>query len=386
MAERGYIVIADITGYTAYLSGSELDHAQDSLRSLLELLVDHTRPPLVISRLAGDAVISYAPSGSFLQGQTLIELLENCYVAFRQARERMQLNTTCTCNACRNIPNLDLKFLVHFGTYVLQDMLTYKEMVGSDVNLAHRLLKNHIVEVTGITAYAAYTQPAVDELGIQKMCLAMRPHRESYEHLGEVGLYVQDLHAVWERERERQRVVVEPEQALLVLEAEFPAPATLVWDYITKPEYRMILLEADSMRREDPTAGRVSDGTVYYCAHGKTQFPQAVIDWRPFEYYTYESTMPQVGTQMRFTIRLVPTEAGTRVQLICSRATGPLLKRKLTDQFVSSKKNQQDILRGVESLRQVILKELAEGVVVLPEAVSVAPEQIAAAAQASLAG
>ena len=199
MAERGYIVIADITGYTAYLSGSELDHAQDSLRSLLELLVNSTRPPLVISRLQGDAVISYAPSGSFLQGQTLIELLENGYVAFRRAREHMQLNTTCTCNACRNIPNLDLKFLVHFGTYVLQDMLAYKEMVGSDVNLAHRLLKNHIVEATGITAYSAYTQAAVEELGIQELCLAMRPHRESYEHLGEVGLYVQDLHAVWER-------------------------------------------------------------------------------------------------------------------------------------------------------------------------------------------
>ena len=69
-----------------------------------------------------------------------------------------------------------------------------------------------------------------------------------------------------------------------------------------------------------------------------------------------------------------PAEAGTRVQMICAKSTGPLLKRKMTDRFVGSKKNQQDILRGVESLRQVILKELAEGTVVLPEAVSVAPE------------
>ena len=74
------------------------------------------------------------------------------------------------------------------------------------------------------------------------------------------------------------------------------------------------------------------------------------------------------------------------MQLLCGRSTGPLLKRKLTDQFASSKKNQKEIMRGVETLRQVILKELAEGVVVLPEAVRVAPEQIAAAAQASLAG
>jgi hypothetical protein len=114
--------------------------------------------------------------------------------------------------------------------------------------------------------------------------------------------------------------------------------------------------------------------------------PHTVLDWRPFEYYTYESAIPQLGTRMRFTIRLIPAEAGTRVQMICAKSTGPLLKRKMTDQFVGSKKNQQDILRGVESLRQVILKELAEGTVVLPEAVSVAPEAVAAAVQASLAG
>jgi hypothetical protein len=86
------------------------------------------------------------------------------------------------------------------------------------------------------------------------------------------------------------------------------------------------------------------------------------------------------------TMRLVPTEAGTRVQLICGRATGSLIKRKMTDQFLGSKKNQQDVLRGLEALRQVILKELAEGVVVLPQAVSVPPEAVAAAAQASLVG
>ncbi len=186
----------------------------------------------------------------------------------------MQLNTTCTCNACRNIPNLDLKFLVHFGTYVLQDMLTYKELVGSDVNLVHRLLKNRIVEATGIAAYAAYTQPAVEELDVQPLCQTMQPHRESYEHLGEIGLYVQDMHAVWEQARQQQRVVVEPEKALLILETEIPAPPPLVWDYVTKPEYRAILMGADSMRRDDPASGRTSTGTVYYCAHGDTWIPQ----------------------------------------------------------------------------------------------------------------
>lgn len=49
--------------------------AQEVLLSLLKLLLDHTRPPLVLSRTAGDAVISYALEESGAQGQTFVELI-----------------------------------------------------------------------------------------------------------------------------------------------------------------------------------------------------------------------------------------------------------------------------------------------------------------------
>ena len=136
---EGLLVISDITGYTAFLKESELEHAEDSLRSLLNVFLDHTRPPLVVSRLQGDAVISYAPKGSFQQGQTLVETIVSTYLAFRQALERMVINTTCTCNACRNIPNLDLKFFVHYGPFMNQYLGSHIELVGADVNLVHRL-------------------------------------------------------------------------------------------------------------------------------------------------------------------------------------------------------------------------------------------------------
>jgi hypothetical protein len=193
MSQQGYMVISDITGYTAYLSQSELEHAQDSLSSLLNLLIDHTEEPLVVSRLEGDAVISYSLKGSFIQGQTLVEIVERTYVDFRRALERMVLNTTCTCNACRNIPNLDLKFFVHYGEFMLQQLGGHVEMVGTDVNLVHRLAKNGITEQTGITAYVAYSRAAVDALGIEEICGAMTPHTETYEHIGEVEVLVQDM-------------------------------------------------------------------------------------------------------------------------------------------------------------------------------------------------
>ena len=39
-SQDGYLLIADITGYTAFLRESELEHAKDSLRSLLDLLIE----------------------------------------------------------------------------------------------------------------------------------------------------------------------------------------------------------------------------------------------------------------------------------------------------------------------------------------------------------
>ncbi len=382
MAERGYLVIADITGYTAFLSGSELDHAEDSLKDLLGLLIDQTKPPLVISRLEGDAVISYSPEASFLQGQTLVEIIENTYVRFREARQRMRLNTTCTCNACQNIPNLDLKFFVHHGTYVLQNMANYTELVGNDVNVAHRLLKNQIKEQTGIVAYAAFTEAAVDALGIREFVVEMQEYVEEFPDVGEVKLYVENLEPIWQRESRRRRVFVDPEEAFFATEIEIPAEPPLVWDYFTKPEYRMVLMGSDSMEIEDKNAGRTDEGAIYVCAHGDAVNPQPVLDWRPFEYYTYEMPMPG-GLSVNITIRLIPIETGTRVLGLCSEPRGSIIARNVAK--LARRQAQTGSQKGFNALKEVIMNELDSGKAVRPEASSVSSDEVTAAAQASLA-
>jgi hypothetical protein len=382
MAERGFLVIADITGYTAFLNESELEHAEDSLRDLLDLLVDQTKSPLVISRLEGDAVISYASETSFLQGQTLVEIIENTYVKFREARQRMRLNTSCDCNACQNIPNLDLKFFVHHGTYVLQKITNYTELVGSDVNVVHRLLKNRIKEETGVSAYAAYTQAAVDALGIHEVVKEMEVHTEEFPDAGELKLYVEDLEPAWLRESRRRRVFVDPDEALFVLETEIPAEPPLVWDYFMKPEYRAILTGADSIEVENKKSGRLDEGSIYICAHGDQKILHAIVDWRPFDYYSYEAKMGP-GVSGTFTTRFVPTEGGTRVIALVGKMQGSALARnkfKLQrGKFATARQ------KVVDNFRDFIIQELETGATVRPQASSVSQDQVTAAAQASLA-
>ncbi|HKY56401.1 MAG TPA: DUF2652 domain-containing protein, partial [Anaerolineales bacterium] len=152
--QRGYLLLADISGYTSYVASTELTHSQDILSELLELIIDRIKPLMTIAKIEGDAVFAYTSETKITRGEAIFELIESTYVAFRSRREAAHRRTTCTCNACRNIPSLDLKFIIHHGDYFVQDIAGIKELVGSDVNLIHRPLKNHVSESTGWRAYA----------------------------------------------------------------------------------------------------------------------------------------------------------------------------------------------------------------------------------------
>ncbi len=379
----GYLVISDITGYTAFLNESELEHAEDSLSNLLELLIDRNRPPLVISRLEGDAVISYAPLASLLQSQTLVDLIESMYVAFRKALEIMVANTTCPCTACRNLSSLDLKFLVHYGTFVLQKLASYDELVGTDVNLVHRLVKNHIVEETGVKAYAAYTEAAVDALRLGEMTSTMILHTENYEHLGAVKVYVQDMDVVWNARREAIRIAVEVEDALVTFEHDFKVEPSLLWEYLTKPEYRAILWGADSQKTANQSNGKTGPGAVYRCAHGKSISIHTVLDWRPFEYYTVQIPDEAPRTTYLLTYHLTPTAHGTRFSVARSHSKGPLLLRLLNDlvgRFLATR----FYSTGALALQQRMEQDLAEGKVVQTEPIEIPGSELSKAVEESL--
>jgi hypothetical protein len=383
-SQDGYLLIADITGYTAFLRESELEHAKDSLRSLLDLLIEHTRPPLVISRLEGDAVISYAPEGSFLQGQTLVELIEGTYVEFRRALDMMVLNTSCSCLACRNISNLDLKFFVHYGTFILEPLPAYTELIGTDVNLIHRLTKNSVTEKLGYHAYVQYTQAALEHLGIPELVNDLTPHMESYEDVGEVKTYLLDMHPVWETRKHRYHTVVKPEEAFDTIEQDFPLPPALLWEYLTKPQFRSILFGADSQRIEDLKQGRIADGSVYVCAHGNNLTTHSIVDWHPFEQYTIQSPTPG-GYLSMMTILLTPHEKHTTAAVLLGELQGASrIVQKMMGIF--AKRSLIPSLRdGLQALGERVDSDINQGKVAKQPAIDIPVDQIESALADSLA-
>src|SRR6478736_5777710 len=201
--EPACLVIADITGYTSYLAGVELDHAQDILADLIDTVVASLRPTFRLAKLARDAAFTYALAET-VDGSALMDTIERTYFAFRRRLRDIGQASVCDCNGCTRMPSLDLKVLAHHGMILRQRVAGREELVGSPVIVAHRLLKNAVTEATGFRAYALYTEDCLRVAGIDDPAsLGLVEHREEYEHLGVVTGWVTDLGAAWVAEQAR---------------------------------------------------------------------------------------------------------------------------------------------------------------------------------------
>lgn len=365
--ETGYLLIADITGYTRFLKDSELEHARGILEQLFSALLAKLRSPFALSNVQGDAILAHARTGHVSDGRHVLDMVESLYCGFADALESMLHNTTCTCAACSNIAKLDLKLLVHHGIYVEQSIAGRQELGGPDVILVHRLLKNSISSATGIRAYAAFTEAAANATGLAEYFAHAARHRENDDTFGEIPLRVLDMRPVWEAHRERSVIVIGEHDARVCedVSVELAIPPDRTWYYLTDPNMRGAWVpNVTNFTRVGADRGRASVGTVDHCAHGDgTVLVFTVVDWRPHDHITYHMRLP-LGGALPYTIFLAPTAEGCRVTV---RIGLPIASNKLVQAFLRFQSNKIGAMshavwtRSLAKLAELAKADAAEG-------------------------
>jgi Protein of unknown function (DUF2652)/Polyketide cyclase / dehydrase and lipid transport len=317
-AQPTCFLIADISGYTGYLATVELDHAEDVLSDLLDVIVSALRPFFRLSRIEGDAAFMYATVEE-IDGSMLLDMIERCYFGFRRRQRDIQQATTCTCNACRQIPDLDLKFVVHHGPALVQKVAGSRELLGMGAIVIHRLLKNEVVEQLGVSAYALISQDCIDASDIDPAQLGMREHTEVYDRIGDVPGWVCDLERRWQEEKERGRIRVAPEESILTVSTSTGAPQQVAWEFLTKPGQRMSWQPwVTSVAIKGAIGGRRGPGSANHCMHGKDAVVEEILDWRPYDYVTDRTILetPDGPVKVLHTIELQPNETGTTINFL----------------------------------------------------------------------
>ena len=193
-AGERYLLLADISGYTGFMSGVENEHGVDFsggvpaaygvLGDLLDAVVQGVEPDLALVKLEGDAVFAAAPAaGLDGHGDRLLQTIQTTYRSFIDARTRAIPANDHVCIACPAVAHLDLKMVLHRGQSVRQSVGSGSDLLGPAVTVAHRLLKNTVRARIGARPYLFVTDAAAAGLGVPDIGLA---HEEEYADAGRV--------------------------------------------------------------------------------------------------------------------------------------------------------------------------------------------------------
>ena len=197
-------MLADISGYTAFLervteahpdlvAGAEpVPPAYDFMLTLLDLVADEVQPMFTPIQTEGDALFAVADAATVThRGGEVLGTIASTHTSYHARIEEQRRNQGHECTACVLLNSLELKFIVHAGSFVVHQLPTRTHLAGPAVNLAHRLLKNRVTEQTGLRGYALLTEPALELLGLDRS--EGVAHSETYADAGAVSGLVYDV-------------------------------------------------------------------------------------------------------------------------------------------------------------------------------------------------
>lgn len=183
------LFMPDISGFTQFVSETEVMHSQHIVQELLEILIDSNHLNLQVSEIEGDAIFFYRP-GDKPDMKSLLQQVEKMFTRFHAHLKLYEHQRICPCGACKNAVDLSLKIIVHFGDVTGISIKEHKKLFGKDVILLHRLLKNSLNR----REYVLFTEGLVNELEHHHLPNWYMPQQASEQYdVGEVRFYFSDL-------------------------------------------------------------------------------------------------------------------------------------------------------------------------------------------------
>jgi Protein of unknown function (DUF2652) len=167
-----------------------LGHAEAATRRLLEKVVD-AAADFDLVEIEGDAAFLSREADARDGGATVAAVMEAAVAmhrAFHVERRLVELNL-CPCASCTRTSDLKLKFVAHVGEVAVQRIKRRRKLVGMDVILVHRLLKNPVQ----VPEYVLLSEDLYSSGGTIPPDLPVREVVQDLEGIGPVRTYVVEV-------------------------------------------------------------------------------------------------------------------------------------------------------------------------------------------------
>ncbi|MEK7255775.1 MAG: DUF2652 domain-containing protein, partial [Bacteroidota bacterium] len=178
------ILIPDISGFTEFLTHTEIKHSSHIINELLEVIIANNPLGFHLSEVEGDAVLFYK-KGDPVPVEALVKQCLTMYRNFHQQLKIIERDSICQCGACSSASELTLKFIAHFGELTEIKVANFVKGTGADMIVAHRLLKNGIEK----HEYLLLSKPYLSSSGSAPVLLTplfWQSGTEEYSSIGKV--------------------------------------------------------------------------------------------------------------------------------------------------------------------------------------------------------
>mgnify|MGYP001801106820 CR=1 FL=1 len=137
--QQATILIPDISGYTRFLTKTELSHSTHIVNELLQVVADTVLKRFTLAEIEGDALLTYAQGR--VPREEIEQITREAFLNFHYYLKVIERDSVCRCGACQGVSDLSLKFVVHYGRFDEVKIAQLTKLSGPDMIIAHRLLK-----------------------------------------------------------------------------------------------------------------------------------------------------------------------------------------------------------------------------------------------------
>lgn len=198
MTSTTLICIPDISGFTRFMSETDIELSSKVIPALLNNIIYTNDIGLKVSEIEGDAVLF------FKRGElpSFKDLINQCKLFFTEFYQQLDVLSKQYSEekGIDNVPELGLKIILHCGEDVESVQIGNRiKLMGEDVIVAHRLLKNDIQE----EEYLLISEQLLDQYKNSVIERnfgwgELEDDEERYKHLGEIKYSYVKMHKLLE--------------------------------------------------------------------------------------------------------------------------------------------------------------------------------------------
>jgi hypothetical protein len=181
-----FFCIPDITGFTKLIATADISFSKEIVPNILRKMIDTNALKMSVAEIEGDAVFFYR-TGRLPAFNKLLHQCDLLYNAFREYIESVKKTDEENFNKHLAHGELGLKIIVHYGKISTSNIKGRTKLIGQDVIIAHKLLKNNIDE----REYILFTEQYLKRVNLAAVepLLHLRDLKkgmEVYDYIGSV--------------------------------------------------------------------------------------------------------------------------------------------------------------------------------------------------------